>query len=187
MTVRVDRGRDRLVPKLPLNDRERHAALDRPRRVGVPQIVHPGALARHLGETVDGRLPGVAVERRRRHPHGCCSSAGDLGASSRRPCPVRRRQDRGRHAHPRRCGGSHRSAGRKADTASQPGHGHVIADTTGLQAALDGKQPAGSYAAGVHTHTAAQIADATTAGRALVTAADAMVARKLDTANTGID
>lgn len=45
------------------------------------------------------------------------------------------------------------------------------------QAALDGKQPAGSYAAGVHTHTAAQIADATTAGRALVTAADAAAQR----------
>lgn len=36
--------------------------------------------------------------------------------------------------------------GAKADTASQPGHTHAIADTTGLQAALDAKQPAGSYA-----------------------------------------
>ena len=45
------------------------------------------------------------------------------------------------------------------------------------QAALDGKQPAGSYAAGVHTHPAAQITDATTAGRALVTAADAAAQR----------
>jgi hypothetical protein len=34
----------------------------------------------------------------------------------------------------------------KADTASQPGHGHAISDTTGLQTALDGKQTTGSYA-----------------------------------------
>jgi len=33
----------------------------------------------------------------------------------------------------------------KADSASQPGHGHVIADVTSLQTALDGKQPTGSY------------------------------------------
>lgn len=31
-------------------------------------------------------------------------------------------------------------------------HSHVIGDVTGLQAALDGKQAAGSYAATVHTH-----------------------------------
>jgi len=36
--------------------------------------------------------------------------------------------------------------GAKADSASQPGHTHSIADTTGLQAALDAKQPSGSYA-----------------------------------------
>jgi hypothetical protein len=42
---------------------------------------------------------------------------------------------------------------------SQLGHAHAIADTTGLQAALDGKQPAGSYAASSHTHTAGQITD----------------------------
>lgn len=78
---------------------------------------------------------------------------------------------------PADAGAATAAQGAKADTASQPGHGHVIADTTGLQAALDGKQPAGSYAAGVHTHTAAQIADATTAGRALVTAADAAAQR----------
>jgi len=36
----------------------------------------------------------------------------------------------------------------KANTA----HGHIIADVTGLQTALDGKQVAGSYAAAVHTH-----------------------------------
>lgn len=37
-------------------------------------------------------------------------------------------------------------------------HGHTIADVTGLQAALDGKQAAGSYAATVHTH---EISDVT--------------------------
>ena len=37
-------------------------------------------------------------------------------------------------------------------------HAHTIADTTGLQTALDGKQSAGSYAAAVHTHV---IADTT--------------------------
>jgi hypothetical protein len=31
-------------------------------------------------------------------------------------------------------------------------HSHVIGDTTGLQAALDGKQAAGSYAASTHSH-----------------------------------
>lgn len=36
-------------------------------------------------------------------------------------------------------------------------HGHAIVDTTGLQAALDGKQAAGSYAAATHTHTAGQV------------------------------
>lgn len=37
-------------------------------------------------------------------------------------------------------------------------HTHAISDTTGLQAALDGKQPAGSYANATHTHV---IADTT--------------------------
>jgi|GEM_PF-3960446 len=33
----------------------------------------------------------------------------------------------------------------KADSASQPGHTHAIADVTDLQTTLDGKQPSGSY------------------------------------------
>ncbi|MEO5948897.1 MAG: hypothetical protein ABIP74_00655 [Candidatus Saccharimonas sp.] len=33
----------------------------------------------------------------------------------------------------------------KADSASQPGHAHAIADVTNLQTTLDGKQPTGSY------------------------------------------
>lgn len=42
-------------------------------------------------------------------------------------------------------------------------HTHAIADTTGLQSALDGKQPAGSYASSGHVHTSAQITDFTEA------------------------
>jgi hypothetical protein len=40
-------------------------------------------------------------------------------------------------------------------------HTHVIADTTGLQTALDGKQASGSYAAASHTHA---LADLTASG-----------------------
>lgn len=36
-------------------------------------------------------------------------------------------------------------------------HAHVIADVTGLQAALDGKQATGSYAAAVHAHAIADV------------------------------
>lgn len=42
-------------------------------------------------------------------------------------------------------------------------HTHVVADTTGLQAALDGKQVAGSYAAAAHTHLASSVTDLTKA------------------------
>ncbi|WP_182359583.1 hypothetical protein [Tomitella gaofuii] len=38
-----------------------------------------------------------------------------------------------------------------ADTASQPGHTHLISDVTGLQGELDGKSPVG------HTHTTADV------------------------------
>lgn len=40
----------------------------------------------------------------------------------------------------------------KPTTFPPSAHSHVIADVTGLQTALDGKQAAGSYAAAVHTH-----------------------------------
>ena len=53
--------------------------------------------------------------------------------------------------------------GAKADTASQPGHTHAIADTPGLQAALDAKQPAGSYA------PATGISPSAIAGTAVIT------------------
>ena len=56
-------------------------------------------------------------------------------------------------------------------------HVHAIADTTGLQIALDSRQPSGSYANAVHTHTATQVSDSTTTGRALITATDAAAAR----------
>ena len=42
---------------------------------------------------------------------------------------------------------------------SVSGHSHVISDVTGLQSALDLKQPSGSYAALSHTHTASNITD----------------------------
>lgn len=45
----------------------------------------------------------------------------------------------------------------KPATFAPSAHSHAIADTTGLQAALDGKQAAGSYAAASHTHTAGQV------------------------------
>jgi hypothetical protein len=45
----------------------------------------------------------------------------------------------------------------KPSTFPPSTHTHVVADVTGLQAALDGKQAAGSYAAAVHTHTASQV------------------------------
>lgn len=56
---------------------------------------------------------------------------------------------------------------RLSDARNPNPHSHVIADTSGLQAALDGKQAAGSYAAATHTHTAGQIsglADVATSG-----------------------
>lgn len=55
---------------------------------------------------------------------------------------------------------------RATHTGTQP-----IASVDGLQATLDGKAPA------THTHTAAQISDATAAGRGLLTAADAAAQR----------
>jgi phage-related tail fiber protein len=45
----------------------------------------------------------------------------------------------------------------KPATFAPSAHTHVIADTTGLQAALDAKQASGSYAAAVHTHTVADV------------------------------
>lgn len=43
--------------------------------------------------------------------------------------------------------------------ARLPTHAHAISDVTGLQAALDGKQEAGSYAPASHTHTLASVTD----------------------------
>jgi len=40
----------------------------------------------------------------------------------------------------------------KPATFTPATHSHAIANVTGLQGALDGKQPAGSYAAATHTH-----------------------------------
>jgi hypothetical protein len=86
---------------------------------------------------------------------------------------------------------------------STSGHSHIINDVTGLQTALDSKQPSGNYAASSHTHISSQItdfntsvsglvsgyslsghthiasaiSDSTTAGRTLLTAADASAQR----------
>lgn len=38
-------------------------------------------------------------------------------------------------------------------------HSHAIENITGLKAALDGKQPAGNYAAAIHQHDISQVAD----------------------------
>jgi hypothetical protein len=50
-------------------------------------------------------------------------------------------------------------------------HGHIIADVTGLQTALDGKQAAGSYAAATHGHIIADVTGLQTAldGKAAAT------------------
>lgn len=45
----------------------------------------------------------------------------------------------------------------KPSTFSPSSHTHSIANVTGLQAALDGKQASGSYAAASHTHTIANV------------------------------
>lgn len=43
-------------------------------------------------------------------------------------------------------------------------HTHIIGDVTGLQTALDGKQPAGSYATTSHNHTLDSLSNVVTAG-----------------------
>ena len=51
--------------------------------------------------------------------------------------------------------------GATADTASQPGHTHSIADVSNLQTELNSKQASGSYAALGHTHSAAELISGT--------------------------
>lgn len=45
----------------------------------------------------------------------------------------------------------------KPATFSPSAHAHAIADVTGLQASLDGKQPSGSYAPSVHAHAVSDV------------------------------
>src|SRR5690606_32403738 len=45
----------------------------------------------------------------------------------------------------------------KPSTFPPATHTHAVADVTGLQAAIDGKQAAGSYAAATHTHAVADV------------------------------
>jgi hypothetical protein len=53
--------------------------------------------------------------------------------------------------------------GDKPLTFAPSAHSHIIADVTGLQTALDGKQASGSYAAATHTHTIANVTGLQTA------------------------
>jgi hypothetical protein len=45
-----------------------------------------------------------------------------------------------------------------AGSYANASHGHIIADTTGLQAALDGKQAVGNYASALHGHVIDDVA-----------------------------
>jgi hypothetical protein len=53
--------------------------------------------------------------------------------------------------------------GDKPLTFAPSAHSHIIADVTGLQTALDGKQASGSYAAATHTHTISNVTGLQTA------------------------
>jgi len=59
----------------------------------------------------------------------------------------------------------------KPSTFAPSAHSHPISDVTNLQTTLDGK------AAVSHTHTATDISNSTTVGRAVLTAADAAAAQ----------
>jgi hypothetical protein len=57
-------------------------------------------------------------------------------------------------------------------SVSVSGHSHIIGDVTGLQTALDSKQPSGNYAANSHTHTSSQITDFNTSVSGLLPVKD---------------
>ena len=57
----------------------------------------------------------------------------------------------------------------KPSTFTPATHSHAIADVTGLQTALDGKQAAGSYASSTHTHSASDITSGTLSATLLPT------------------
>ena len=61
----------------------------------------------------------------------------------------------------------------KPSTFAPSAHSHVIADTTGLQTALDGKQASGSYAASAHSHVIADTTGLQTALDSKVTSGSA--------------
>ena len=72
----------------------------------------------------------------------------------------------------------------KPATFAPSAHTHVIADVTGLQAALDGKQAAGSYAAASHGHAATAV---TYAGGALGNVTGSTVKEALDSIDTDLE
>lgn len=71
------------------------------------------------------------------------------------------------------------SDARLSDARTPTAHTHVITHVTGLENALDGKSNTG------HTHTAAQISDAGTTGKAVLQATDPAGARNAMGAGTG--
>lgn len=70
----------------------------------------------------------------------------------------------------------------KADSASQPGHAHAIADVTNLQTALDGKQPTGSYVLTSRTVNGKALSSDVTLNAADVGAATTAQGAKADSA-----
>ena len=97
------------------------------------------------GKVPSGQIPAATVADATTISKGIVQLAGDLAGTAAAPTV------------PGLAG--------KANTS----HAHAIADTTGLQAALDGKQAAGSYATAVHAHVIADTTGLQTAlnGKAL--------------------
>jgi hypothetical protein len=59
-----------------------------------------------------------------------------------------------------------------ADRQDVPSHGHDLTEVEGLESVLDGKQPAGSYAAAMHDHATLSLEDGNAASPALHFAGD---------------
>ena len=97
------------------------------------------------GKVPSGQIPAVTTADATTGSKGIIQLAGDLAGTAAAPTV------------PGLAG--------KANTS----HTHAIADTTGLQTALDGKQATGSYAAAVHAHVIADTTGLQTAlnGKAL--------------------
>jgi hypothetical protein len=75
----------------------------------------------------------------------------------------------------------------KPSTFPPSTHTHAIADVTGLQTALDGKQPAGSYAAASHTHAIGDVTGLQTALDAKAAASHSHVIGDVTGLQTALD